>query len=108
VREIDRILIGAVALMAIGFAFAVWLYRRPPYSRWEKIASLVGSAAGITWSIITLFQRPFSIQRYPFVMTVSVKQFLGGIFIGIVISVWIARRCENHARRAVGSSKPEA
>ncbi len=43
---------------------------------------------------ITLFQRPLSTQRYPFLYAVSVKQMLGGIFLGIVINVGISRRYE--------------
>ena len=96
-RELDRLLIYAVMLMAIGFTLAVWFYRRPPYPRWAKIASLIAGAAGVAWSIITLLQHPFSMQRYPFVMTVSIKQQLAGIFLGIFISVGISRRYDKRA-----------
>jgi len=102
-RGLDLVLIIASMLWAIGFALVVWFFRRPPYSRWAKIASLVGCAAGLSWSVITLFQHPFSMQRYPFVLAVSVKQLLGGIFLGIFISVGISRRYDRHSSRTQDS-----
>src|SRR5438552_10724626 len=94
---LDLLLIIVSMLWAIGFALVVWFVRRPPYSRWAKIASLIGCAAGLSWSVITLFQHLFSMQRYPFVITVSVKQLLAGIFLGIFISVGISRRYDKHS-----------
>jgi hypothetical protein len=96
-RELDRLLLFASMLIPIGFAFFVWLHRRRPFTRWAKIASLIGCAAGVGWDIITLLQRPLSMQRYPFLLTVSVKQLLGGVFLGIFITIAIARRFDRDA-----------
>jgi zinc transporter ZupT len=106
-RGLDLILIIASMLMAIGFTVIVWVFRRPPYPHWAKLASLIGCVAGVSWSVITLFQHPFSIQRYPFVTTVSVKQVLGGIFLGIVISIGISRRYDKHAATNNSDVTPE-
>jgi hypothetical protein len=99
-RGLDLVLIIASMFWAIGFPLAVWFFRRPAYPRWAKIASLIACAAGLSWSVITLFQHPFSMQRYPFVLTVSVKQLLAGIFLGIFMSVGISRRYDRHSARA--------
>jgi hypothetical protein len=93
-RELDRLILFASMLIPIGFALIVWLNRRRPYPRWAKIASLIGCAAGVGWDVITLVQRPLSIQRYPFLLTVSIKQSLSGVFIGIFIAVALARRSD--------------
>jgi hypothetical protein len=84
-------------LIPIGFALVVWLSRRRPYSRWAKIASIIGCAAGVGWDVITLVQPPLSMQRYPFLLAVSVKQLLCGVFLGIFISIAIARRSNRDA-----------
>ena len=84
-------------LIPLGFAIVVWLDRRRPYPRWAKIASLIACVAGVGWDVITLVQRPLPMQRYPFLLTVSVKQLLSGVFLGIFISIAIARRFEKDA-----------
>jgi membrane associated rhomboid family serine protease len=76
-------------VIPIGFALVVLF--SPPYQRWTKVASLIGCAAGIAWFVITLFQPRLSLERYPFLWSVSIKQTLAGIFVGIVISVTLAR-----------------
>jgi putative effector of murein hydrolase len=81
----------SMLVIPIGFALVVLFARRPPYQQWAKVASLIGCAAGIAWFVITLFQPRLSIQRYPFLWSVSIKQTLAGIFVGIVISVTLAR-----------------
>jgi hypothetical protein len=104
-HPLDRLLIATVTLFPIGFALVVWFYRSRPYAKWAKISSLIGCAAGLAWTAITLFQRPVSMQRYPFLWAISVKQMLGGIFLGIVISVGISRRYE---KRVVESNESAA
>jgi hypothetical protein len=89
-REFDRLLLFASMLIPIGFALWVWLDRRSSFPRWAKVMSLVGCLAGIGWDIITLLQPPLSMNRYPFLLAVSVKQVLVGIFIGIAITIAIA------------------
>ena len=96
-RELDRLLLFACMLIPIGFALVVWLDRWRPYPRWAKIVSLIGCAGGVGWGIITLVQRPLSMQRYPFLLAVSVKQLLSGVFLGIFISIAIARRVDRNA-----------
>jgi|ERR1700736_1777427 hypothetical protein len=90
-RELDRLLLYGSMLIPIGFALWVWLDPRRCFARWAKITSLIGCAAGIAWDVITLFQRPLSFTRYPFLLTVSIKQTLGGVFVGIAVTIVIAR-----------------
>jgi len=98
-RELDRLLLFGSMLIPVAFALLIWLDRRRSYARWAKIMSLVGCAAGIGWDIITLLQPPLSMKRYPFLLAVSVKQLLSGVFIGIVISIVIARPYERAGDR---------
>jgi hypothetical protein len=88
--EVDRVLLYTSMFLPIVFALIVWLDSRRPYPHWAKAASLVACAAGLSWDIITLVQRPLSMSRYPFLLTVSIKQTLGGVFLGIAISIIIA------------------
>ena len=48
---------------------------RRPFPAWAKAASLLACAAGLAWDIITLLQRPLSLTRYPFLMTVALNSF---------------------------------
>ena len=89
-REIDGLLFYGPMLIPIAFVLIVWLHSRRPYPAWAKAASILACAAGLTWDIIALLQSPLSMRRYPFLLTVSVKQTLAGIFIGIAISVVMA------------------
>jgi hypothetical protein len=90
-REIDGLLFYGPMLIPIGFALWIWLDRRRAFAPWAKIAALIGCVAGIGWDVITLLQPPLSVKRYPFLVAVSVKQLLNGIFIGIIISIVLAR-----------------
>jgi len=96
-RELDRLLLFSCMLVPIGFAFAIWLDKRRPYPHWAKISALIGCAAGVGWDIITLVQRPLPTQHYPFLLTVSVKQLLIGVFLGVFITIAIARRPDKNA-----------
>jgi hypothetical protein len=90
-HQLDRLLLFASMLVPIGFALMVWLNSRRPYPSWAKAASVIACAAGVAWDVITLFQKPLSVTRYPFLLTVSIKQSLAGVFVGIALAIVIAR-----------------
>jgi hypothetical protein len=90
-RERDLVFFIISMIIPVGFVLAVWLDRRYAGLRWARIASVVACAAGLSWHTITLHQRPLSLERYPFLWAVSVKQMLGGIFIGMAITIVMAR-----------------
>jgi hypothetical protein len=81
----------ATLIIPVGFTLIVLLDRRRPYPLWAKAASLIGCAAGIAWFLITLSQPRLSFARYPFLWSVSIKQFLGGLFLGIFITIILSR-----------------
>lgn len=86
---LDYVFRPLTMILPIAFAGYVWFSRRE-FPRWAKIAALLGCLAGVAWDVITLFQPPLSIKRYPFLLTVSIKQLLGGTFLGVFISVLLA------------------
>jgi hypothetical protein len=89
-RELNHLFFWVSMFIPVFFAGFVW-FGPLAFARWAKIASLLGAAASVGWDIITLCQQPLAISRYPFLLTVSIKQSLAGIAVGIMITILIAR-----------------
>ena len=65
------------------------------YAKWAKTAYVIASLAGLVWGILGfIVWHPVHVSPQMWVFLLQIKQMSGGIVIGFVLSVLIARPYE--------------
>lgn len=106
---ISLFFLGMGVLFPVAFTFYLFLNRRRVYAAWSRCAviimCLVALAAGtLSWPV--LHWQNFHLTREAYDKLVGVRNLLGGICIGIMFSIWLARPYRNKAEANSDSSSP--
>jgi hypothetical protein len=88
-----------LALLIIGMVFGSifgaipLLGRRHTYARWAQIASPIVSVATLTWGTfgIILYHSHVQLSSHLFAVLRDTKAFCGGLSVGIIVAVLLAR-----------------
>jgi hypothetical protein len=80
--------------LSILLPILVCFHRKRVYVTWAKIASLMACIAGLGWGFLGLALSYSSIAGLDYSRIEGIKGMLGGICIGFVLSIIIARPYE--------------
>ena len=91
-REVFELVTGAI--LSIAFFGLVLFHTGRSYAGWAKIASALACIAALGWAglgFYLLHPRHLHISRDTYFALLAVKHLLGGVCIGLVFSVLLAR-----------------
>lgn len=96
-------------LFPVAFAVYVLLHRSRVYAAWARSAAmimcLVALAAGtLNWPVLQW--RNFHLTREAYDKLIGVRDLFGGICVGIIFSIWLARPYRKKAEVNSDSSGP--
>ena len=103
---INRLLLAVGVLLPIAFTFYIFLDRSRASAIWAKRAAITMCLAGLAWGSldwVLLNSRSFHLTREVYDKLVGIRGLLGGVCIGIVFTIWVARPCK--ARSDVPNGK---
>jgi hypothetical protein len=92
--ELDILLLTAGVILPIAVAFHVFLSRSGVYAAWVKRAAIIFCVAGLAWASIDwilLRWESFHLTRRTYDTLHGVRGLLGGVCIGIALSIWLSR-----------------
>jgi hypothetical protein len=101
----DAILLAAGVSFPVAFAVHVFHNNRRVYPRWAKAASVIIFMASVGWgalSWVLLHWRGFRLTREVYYSLVGIRGLFGGICLGFIFSLLIAR-----SYRKARSDKPD-
>jgi phosphotransferase system glucose/maltose/N-acetylglucosamine-specific IIC component len=83
----------AVTSLSVAFPVFVCFSRKRPFATWAKIASIIAYIAGLGWGFLSwrLTDVFISDLNYDYFGAYNLKGLFGGICIGLVFSIIIAR-----------------
>ena len=90
----DFILFAAGVILPIAVAFHVFLGRSRVYAAWVKPAAIIICLAGLAWAAldwVLLYWETFHLTRGTYDRLHGVSGLLGGVCIGIALSIWLSR-----------------
>jgi|ERR1035437_807859 hypothetical protein len=90
--DIISLLVGITC--SILLPILVCFHRKRVYARWAKIISIMACIAGLGWGVLGLVLLHSSIVISDRLRLEGINGMLGGICIGLVLSVMIARPYE--------------
>lgn len=96
------LLIGGV-ILPIAFASHVFLGRSRVYAAWAKLAAIIFCLAALAWGSldwVLLHWESFHLTRETYDRLHGVRGLLGGVCIGIALSIWLARPYRNKVERS--------
>jgi hypothetical protein len=78
-----------VATFSIALPVVVWFDRKRVFAVWARITSIIGCIAGLCWGFLGWVLANSTLDDYSRVE--GIKGLFGGICIGLVLSIIIAR-----------------
>jgi hypothetical protein len=105
--EIVILLTGGV-ILPIVCIFQVFVSRSRVYARWTKLAVIVVCLAALAWcalSWVLLQSTVFGLTHEAYDKLVGIRGWFGGIYLGIVFSIWIARPYQRKKAKGVKSKR---
>jgi uncharacterized membrane protein len=98
--QIDVILLVAGMILSIVLVFLIFRGTRRIYVVWAKLTSILACIAALGWGALGLFllHPPASIPRHILSALTQTKGTLGGICLGFVLSILIARPYQKVAK----------
>jgi len=90
----DIILLAAGVAVPVALAFHVFLNRSLIYTTWAKRGIIIICLAALVWGgldWVLLHSRSFHLTRGAYDKLVGIRGLLGGVCIGMALSIWLAR-----------------
>lgn len=97
----DAIFLAAGVILPIICAFHVFMGRRRVYAAWVRLAVLIICLAALAWAgldWVLLHSRSFRLTGGDYDRLVGIRGLCGGICIGIVLSISLARPYQTRKR----------
>ena len=102
VKDLISLALGPTCSLAL--VIMIFFHRNRVYDAWAKIASLLALVAGFGFAalgFILLGWRSYHLDRDSYYTFVGLKGFLGGIAVGFILSILIARPYSRRHVKAV-------
>jgi hypothetical protein len=90
----DMILLVLAPTCSLALVVLTFFHRNRVYVAWAKIASIFAFITGCGWGVLgffLLYWRSYHLSRDSYYTLVGLKGILGGIAIGFIFSILIAR-----------------